>query len=464
MSTLLAPKLALARAVGTVSRLRGGGATSLPGKLLVRLEPAAIGALAARLSQGCVLVSATNGKTTTAGMASSVFEHAGISLVHNQAGANMAGGIASTLLAAAGPRGAIAGELGLFEVDELWLDRLVPQLHPRAIVLGNLFRDQLDRYGELDTIAERWACAVRDGGPGERSRLVCNADDPLVADLGRERPGVVYYGVDDDSLALEGIAHAADAKHCRRCGAPYTFDAVYLGHLGHYHCPSCGQRRPSPTVLARSVTLEGVRSARFRLSTPEGDAEVRLALPGLYNVYNALAAAALAVALEIPLADIVDGLQNTKAAFGRAETVSIDGRETRILLVKNPAGANEVLRTLVLEPGLHDLLGVLNDKVADGRDVSWIWDADFELLAGRVRVATCSGTRAPELALRLKYAGIEPERIRVIGDLSRALVSAAADRSATEADATLYALPTYTAMLVLRELLVQRGEASSSWL
>jgi UDP-N-acetylmuramyl tripeptide synthase len=462
MSTLLGPKLALARAVGAMSRLRGGGATSLPGKLLVRMDPSAIGALAARLSKGSVLVSATNGKTTTAAMASSILERAGTSLVHNQAGANMAGGIASTLLAAAGPHGTIAGELGLFEVDELWLDRLAAELHPRVIVLGNLFRDQLDRYGELDTIAERWAAAVR-GGAAERARLVCNADDPLVADLGRERPGVVYYGVDDHSLALEGMAHAADAKHCRRCGAPYEFEVVYLGHLGHYHCPSCGQRRPSPTVLARSVTLEGVRSARFRLSTPEGDADVKLSLPGLYNVYNALAAAALAVALEIPLTDVVEGLQSTKAAFGRAETVSVDGRETRILLVKNPAGANEVLRTLALEPGRHDLLVVLNDKTADGHDVSWIWDADFELLAGRVRVATCSGTRAPELALRLKYAGIEPERIRVIDDLPRALSSAAAERPDEDDGAPLYALPTYTAMLALRELLVQRGEASSSW-
>jgi lipid II isoglutaminyl synthase (glutamine-hydrolysing) len=471
MSATLGAKLALARAVGAVSRMRGGGGTSLPGKLLVRIDPSALGALAARLSRGSVLVSATNGKTTTAALASSILERAGISLVHNQAGANMAGGIASTLLAAARPRGEIAGELGLFEVDELWLDRLATELHPRAILLGNLFRDQLDRYGELETIAERWAAAVR-GGAAADARLVCNADDPLVADLGRDRAGVVYFGVDDDSLALDGMAHAADAKHCRRCGAPYTFDAVYLGHLGHYHCPSCGQRRPSPTVLARSVKLEGVRSACFRLFTPMGDAEVKLALPGLYNVYNALAGAALAVALEIPLADIVAGLQSTKAAFGRAETVSVNGRQTRILLVKNPAGANEVLRTMALEPGAHDLLLVLNDKTADGHDVSWIWDADFELLTGRVRRATCSGTRAPELALRLKYAGIEPERIKVIDDLLRALESAAAERPDTEAGSErpdtdggspLYVLPTYTAMLALRELLVRRGEASSSW-
>jgi UDP-N-acetylmuramyl tripeptide synthase len=463
MARLLGPKLALARAVGALSRIRGGGATSAPGKLLLALEPDALGLLASRLQRGSVLISATNGKTTTAALASSILERAGVSLVHNQAGANMAGGVASTLLSASRPRGAISGELGLFEVDELWLDRLAAELHPRAIVLGNLFRDQLDRYGELDTIAERWAATVRGAGAGQTPSLICNADDPLVADLGREQAGTLYYGVEDDSLALDGMAHAADAKHCRRCGAPYEFEVVYLGHLGHYHCRACGQRRPSPTVQARSIRLEGVRSARFQLSVPDGHAEVKLALPGLYNVYNALAAAALAVSLEIPLADIVDGLQSTTAAFGRAETVTVAGRETRILLVKNPSGANEVLRTLALEPGRHDLLGVLNDNTADGHDVSWIWDADFELLAGRLRTATCSGRRAAELALRLKYAGVEPERITVTDDLPRALADAAATRPEADGNTPLYVLPTYTAMLALRELLVARGEASSSW-
>ncbi len=461
MAGTLAPKLALARAVGAVSRLRGGGASSAPGKVLMRLDPGAIEQLGARLPRGSVLVSATNGKTTTCALLAGILEHAGISLVNNRSGANMAGGIASTLLAAARPRGSIDGQLGLFEVDELWLDSLAAELHPRAILLGNLFRDQLDRYGELETIAERWAAAVRTG-PACQATLVLNGDDPVLADLGRERDApVVYFGVEDDSLALAGMSHAADAKHCRRCGAPYVFDAVYLGHLGHYHCASCGQSRPTPTVLARHVNLLGVNSARFTLQAPAGTADVSLSLPGLYNVYNALAAAALATALDVGLPEIVAGLQQTKAAFGRAETVHLDGRELRILLVKNPAGANEVLRTLALEPGEHDLLGVLNDRIADGRDVSWIWDADFELLAGRVRRATCSGSRAPELALRLKYAGIDPARIHVQADLPRALREASADRS--DPQTPLYALPTYTAMLALRELLVARGEASSAW-
>ncbi|HSZ06690.1 MAG TPA: MurT ligase domain-containing protein [Solirubrobacteraceae bacterium] len=487
MADTLAAKLALARGVGVISRLRGGGGTSAPGKLLMRLAPDAIGELGARLPRGSALISATNGKTTTAAMAAAILEHDGVALVHNQAGANMAGGIATTLLAAALPGGRIAGELGLFEVDELWLAQLAAQLRPRAILLGNLFRDQLDRYGELDTIAERWEQVLREGA-GER-KLVLNADDPLIADLARDRTGALYFGVQDDSLALGGMAHAADAKHCRRCGAPYVFEAIYLGHLGRYRCPSCGQARPAPAVSASDVRLQGVRSARFTLRTPAGQAEVALALPGLYNVYNALAAAALATALEVPLETIAAGLQSTTAAFGRAETVSVSfpaapgngagagsdaprrARELRILLIKNPAGANEVLRTLALEPGEHDLLGVLNDHIADGRDVSWIWDADFELLAGRVRRATCAGTRAADLAARLKYAGIDPARIDVREDLTDALRAAVTDRpaggdatdGADGTNAPLFALPTYTAMLALRGLLVARGEASSAW-
>jgi UDP-N-acetylmuramyl tripeptide synthase len=468
MSATLQVKLALARAVGALSRLRGGGATSVPGKVLMRLQPDAIGALGARLRMGSVLISATNGKTTTATMAAAVLQRAGIELVHNQAGANMAGGIATTLIGASRPHGSMAGELGLFEVDELWLASLAAQLRPRVVLLGNLFRDQLDRYGELETIAESWERVIEDGA----AQLVLNADDPLVADLGRGRSDVLYFGLEDDTLALPGMAHAADAKHCRRCGAPYVFDAVYLGHLGHYHCPSCGQSRPAPTVSAGEVRLEGVRAARFTLSTPAGQAEVSLALPGLYNVYNALAAAALATALEVPLETIAAGLSSARAAFGRAESVALTipatagdaaaaRRELRIMLIKNPAGANEVLRTLALEPGEHDLLGVLNDQIADGRDVSWIWDADFELLADRVRLATCSGSRAADLAARLKYAGLDPSRIRIQSDLGAALHEAAAERP--DADTPLYALPTYTAMLSLRELLVARGEASSTW-
>jgi UDP-N-acetylmuramyl tripeptide synthase len=453
---MLGAKIAVARAAGALSRRSGRGATSLPGKLLMRMEPTAIERLAARLPQGSAVISATNGKTTTAAMVAAILERSGTRLVHNRAGANMAGGVASVLLAAA--RGdAIDGDAGLFEVDEFWLDRVVPQLGPRALLLANLFRDQLDRYGELETIADRWAATVA-AAPG--TRLVLNADDPLVADLGRDSPAgdVTYFGVQDDAVALQGMAHASDSKHCRRCGAPYVYDAIYMGHLGRYHCPNGDSQRPQPGVYATAVRLDGTRGARFTLHLGGESAQVALPLPGLYNVYNALGAAALASALGAPLAQIVAGLEATQAAFGRAETVTVGGRELAILLVKNPAGANEVLRTLALEEGELDMLAVLNDNTADGRDISWVWDADFEVIAPRVRLVTCSGTRAAELALRMKYAGLDTERIHVVDGLEDGL-----DSALRHGHGPLYVVPTYTALLELRELLTRRGQAEAYW-
>jgi UDP-N-acetylmuramyl tripeptide synthase len=412
--------------------------------------------LALRLPQGTAVISATNGKTTSAAMVASVLEKAGIALVHNRAGANMASGVASTLLAAARRGSSIEGELGLFEIDEFWLDRVAVQLRPRAMLLGNLFRDQLDRYGELETIADRWAALT---ASMLSTRLALNADDPLIADLGRERPGVTYFGVDDPGMAVPEMQHASDSKHCRRCGAAYVYDAVYLGHLGVYRCPSCERRRPDPSVAANHIELLGTRSARFELATQSRSATVRLPLPGLYNVYNALGAATLCLNLGIELDRVVAGLESVSAAFGRAERITLSGKELSILLIKNPAGANEVLRTLTLERGQLDLLGILNDRTADGHDVSWIWDADFELLADRVQSVTCAGTRAAELALRLKYAGIPADRLNVVPGLAAAL-----DRALSSAsNGNLFALPTYTALLELRDELARRGHVAQFW-
>ena len=456
--TAMRPKLAAARAVGALARRAGrGGGTSLPGKVLMRLEPEAISELAARLPRGTVIVSATNGKTTTTAMIASVLERAGVSLVHNRAGANMAGGVASTLLAAARAGGRIEGELGLFEVDEFWLGAMTEQLTPRVLLLSNLFRDQLDRYGELETIADRWANVV--SGAGRNARLVLNADDPLIADLGREHEHVTYFGIEDAAMAVQEMQHASDSKHCRRCGAAYVYEAIYLGHLGHYRCPSCGQTRPVPAVFAEHVTLHGTHSANFALRTPAGSAEVKLPLPGLYNVYNAVGAAALCLTLDIPLPQIVAGLEAVTAAFGRAETIRVGERELSILLVKNPAGANEILRTLALEESELDVLAILNDRTADGHDISWVWDADYEILAGRVRRVTCAGTRAAELALRLKYAGVPTDRLHVVPSLPAALDAALADAPGGR----VFALPTYTALLELRDELVARGNAPPFW-
>jgi lipid II isoglutaminyl synthase (glutamine-hydrolysing) len=440
---------ALARLARAASRRVGRtGGTTAPGRMLLKLSPGSLRRMASELDAGSVLVSATNGKTTTAAMIAAALEGAGRPVVHNRAGSNMAWGVATALLDAGRER----GEIGLFEVDEAWLPAVARDTAPRLLLLSNLFRDQLDRYGELELLADRWAelTADLDG----RARFVLNADDPLVADLGRDRAGVTYFGVEDDSQALPGMQHAADSKHCRNCGHAYQYEAVYMGHMGRYQCPNCGRTRPEPQVAATSVALDGMRGSRVKLRTPQGDLELELKLPGLYNVYNAVAAAATALELGVPLATVGDALEGFGGAFGRVETIPVSGRRVSILLIKNPAGANEVLRTLTLEDGQLDLWIALNDGIADGRDISWIWDADFEVLAGRVRRVTCSGTRAEEMALRLKYAGVEAEP-EVDRDLGRSLDSAVAGAAGDH----VYALPTYTALLELRDLLAERGLA-----
>ncbi len=450
-------KLAASRALGAASRASGrGGGTTLPGRVLLRLEPEAIARLGAGLEAGTTIVSATNGKTTTAGMIAAILAADGRSPVHNRAGSNMTWGVATALLEQ-------RGHEGLFEVDEAWLPRVVEQLDPSLIVLGNLFRDQLDRYGEMEALADDWAATVADRAG--RTGLVLNADDPLIADLGRdadERPreGVLYFGIEDAAQALPQLQHAFDAKHCRRCGHPYAYERAFVGHLGHYSCSHCGAERPRPEVAATRIELRGMDGSRSTVRTPAGEIELNLPLPGLYNVYNALGAVAAGLRLGVEPGRIAAALGEMRAAFGRVETIEVAGVPVSILLIKNPAGANEVLRTLQLEAetGPIDLWIALNDRIADGRDVSWVWDADFELLAGHVRRVVCAGTRAAEMALRLKYAGWPTEAIAVEPDIEAAL-----DAAVAAAPGRVFALPTYTALMELRKLLSDRGLAKEFW-
>jgi UDP-N-acetylmuramyl tripeptide synthase len=456
---LFAAKVAAARAIGALSRRSGrGGGTTLPGRFLLRIAPDAIGRLGAGLERSRTIISATNGKTTTAGMLASALHAAGRDPVHNRAGSNMAWGVATALLDG-------GGDEGLFEVDEAWLPSVADELAPTLLVLGNLFRDQLDRYGELERLADQWAAVV--AGREGRTGLVLNADDPLIADLGRDRElrrreGVTFFGIEDPAQAVPELQHAFDAKHCRRCGAPYRYERAFVGHLGHYRCPNCGADRPAPDVYATGIELQGISGSRFRVRTGDGELTIDLPLPGLYNVYNALAAIAAAERLGIAGEQISAGLQSVRAAFGRVETIAIGERSLAILLIKNPAGANEVLRTLRLEAeqsgGRLDLWLALNDRIADGRDVSWIWDADFDLLADSAGRIHCTGTRAAEMALRLKYAGWPTERIEVVAGIPDSL-----DRALAAAGQRLFALPTYTALIELRTLLAKRGLATEFW-
>ncbi|MGZ8707211.1 MAG: Mur ligase family protein, partial [Gaiellaceae bacterium] len=352
----LAAEIAVARAAGRLSRLAGaGGGTTVPGKLLWKLDPGAVDRLAARLPLGSAVISATNGKTTTAAMAASILRGR-FRLAHNSSGANLVSGVASTLLDAR------AAELGLFEVDEAALPEVLSRVKPKAVCLGNLFRDQLDRYGELEHVAEGWRSAVR-ALPGDTA-LAVNGDDPQVGELARERPDALVFGVDDPSAARMSLQHAADSKYCVRCGAPLVYAAVYVGHLGDYRCPACGHSRPPLNVVAREIDLDGLESVSFKLVTPSGAQGVRLGVPGLYNVYNALAAASLASSLGAGLEQIVSGLESFSAAFGRFERITVGDRGLLMLLIKNPAGANEAVRTIVDGGAPAVAVIALNDAIA----------------------------------------------------------------------------------------------------
>src|SRR6185437_14882382 len=449
---LLAAETAAARAVAALSRLVGAGAgMTVPGKLLSKLDPGAIDRLAARLPAGAAAVSATNGKTTTSAMAAEILRPR-YRLAHNRSGANLVSGVASTLLASD------RAELGLFEVDEAALPEVLRRIRPRAVCLGNLFRDQLDRYGELELVASRWREAV--GSLAPETTLLVNGDDPQVGALAAAHARSVVFGLDDPRLARPSLQHAADSKYCVRCGAPYDYAAAYVGHLGDYRCPRGDHARPALEVAAREVELHGLERASFRLDTPEGSRSIALPLPGLYNVYNAVAAAALARALGAELDEIAAGLGRFSAAFGRFERVAVGDRGVLLLLIKNPAGANEAVRTLVDGGAPQVLVVALNDEIADGRDVSWIWDVDFEPLLPALGTLVASGGRAAELALRFRYGGLSEDALEVEPDLGNAI-----DRGLelTPDGGELVVLPTYTAMLGLQRLLASRGLAKPYW-
>ncbi|MEN9935908.1 MAG: hypothetical protein RLZZ387_2487 [Chloroflexota bacterium] len=483
-----------ARAAGIASRvLRAGGGTTLPGVVALRLDPGALRKLAAALPQGVTLVAGTNGKTTTTRMIAAALEADGRPPLHNRAGANLVSGITATALAGSSLTGRPQAPLGLFETDEAAFPRVADETRPRLVLLHNLFRDQLDRYGEVDTIAAAWRASL-ERLPAS-STLLLNADDPAIAALGEGLTARVrYYGIEDTSHASGSAAHVADSQFCRRCGAPYAYSARFYAHVGHYACPRCGHARPAPHYRLERLELLGTEASVLRVTYPGGAMEVRLPLPGLYNAANALAAVAAVLELGVPAARARDTLERFSAAFGRIERVDAGGRPLLVALIKNPVGASETVRMLVGadhrppttdgdEPSTtaqpdseetalttHDvrlttgrplhLLVLINDRHADGTDVSWLWDADFERLAGRVAQATVGGTRAADMAVRLKYAGVEAERIAVREDLEQALDTAL---DALPAGETLYALPTYTAMLELREGLVRRDWARPFW-
>ena len=416
---------------------------------------------------GSVAVTGTNGKTTTTRMVSKILQTAGIRAVNNSTGANLVTGVTAALVSDTGLAGRPASEVGLFEVDEASVPRVAAEAELKILAVLNLFRDQLDRYGELAYTGKVIASAF--GDLPSDGAVILNADDPLVASLGRSTRRPIFYGVNEPSLDTGRLQHVADSKDCPVCGTALVYEIVYMGHVGVYDCPRCDFSRPELAYRASRVRLQGAKGAEFSLSTPKGQTAVRIGLPGLYNVYNALAAAAVAAESGVGLAEISQGLREFGGAFGRVERVKAGDREAFLLLIKNPVGFNEILRTFVTGADAKNVLIAINDNDADGRDVSWLWDVDFEMLAdarakGAAKGAaegasfTVSGIRAEDMAVRLKYAELPVGP--VIPDRKEAIKAAL---KATPPGETLYVLPTYTAMLEIRQTLSELGYTHFFW-
>jgi lipid II isoglutaminyl synthase (glutamine-hydrolysing) len=411
------------RAAGALSRrLHLGGGTSIAGIVAQRLYPDIVEHLSTQLAHGSVLVTGTNGKTTTSGFIAAILSDAGLRVWRNREGSNLMQGVAGALVIRAQPDGNLrrAGQaIAIFEVDEAVMPQAVQILPPRVAVFTNLFRDQLDRFGEVDTVSKRWQQAIE--LLPENTILVLNADDPTTAHLSDYFQGqVVFFGIDDLSFDLGGEGsdierhQVIDTHTCPYCGGEYVYSVQYYSHLGHYMCSQCKRERPKADVRAVKIVTDGIDRLRILIETQTQQGEMVIPLAGFYNVYNALAAIAASQALGINWEPIVSGIEQFKPAFGRGERVHVEGRTLRLLLAKNPTGFNEVLRTLFSD-GIHrHVLFVLNDNIADGQDISWIWDVDFERTTHHLASLTIAGTRAYDLALRLKNAGIEQEAMAIV--------------------------------------------------
>ena len=440
-----------------------------------RLDPAALRKVGAAIPAGTIVVGGTNGKTTTAHMIATVLAQAGRRVLHNRSGSNLRRGALAALAAQTSLSGRPHGDVAVIEADEAALPAIVAALRPRFILLNNLFRDQLRPLRRTEH--HRRPLARRRSGACGRDELLVNADDPALVSVaaGVPRERVTYFGLAldptdagaDQRLLLRALPHAADAAVCPHCGAKLAYRALYLAHLGDWHCPACGQARPALDIAARDIHLDGVTALSLTLDVraPHAAIPLRVPLPGLYNAYNTLAAATAGLAFAVAPATIAAALGGFTAAFGRIERVHLEGRDLTLVLVKNPAGFNEVLRMLTGGAGgalANPALLAINDLDADGRDVSWLWDVDFEALAAGDAPLHTAGIRGPDMAVRLKYAGIDPARItpHAPNDLRGALLTFV--RTAPVGN-TLYVLPTYTAMLEIRRVLASLGAVEHFW-
>lgn len=448
-------------AARTIRILGAGLGSNLPGRVARKLAPDVLSHLAGQSKKGVIAVTGTNGKSTTSGLLSSVLKTAGFTLIHNRQGANLVTGITATLVDAASWDGHINTDYCLFEIDEAALPLVAKETTLSVVVVTNLFRDQLDRFGELDTTAK----LIEKGITTCKSPAILNADDPNVCQLVPENTRL-FFGLDAafcevDSQKLQDesnpdCSQSMELSYCLKCGSEIVYDCFFYGQLGHWRCSSCSYKRPDPTIVATHIQLHAA-SSRFKLTDKRQNlsVEVKLPIPGLFNVYNALAAAACAVKLGVTLESIKQGLQNYSTLFGRSEKISLLGKPVLIQLIKNPAGASQTVKAVV-EDSTARVLIAINDNLADGRDISWLWDADFEPLKAVKGTVIVSGLRADDMAVRMKYAGVEPERIICVPKLERALRQALND---TSPDETLWVLPTYTCLLELQKIVKTMGQS-----
>jgi UDP-N-acetylmuramyl tripeptide synthase len=459
-----AAAMAANRLIGKAIRRSGrGGGTALPGLVATRIAPDLLDQLARRLPAGAIVVAGTNGKTTTTRLLSDLLTGAGMEVAHNRTGSNLVRGIAGAFadqmpITGRGP------DIGVIEADENAFPEVVRRAQPRVIVLLNLFRDQLDRYGELETVASAWRPVLRDL---DSDMILCvNADDPRLAWLAEETAAqVVRFGLTTAGTGLPEIPHAADAAYCPVCGGRLSYKAIYLSHLGDWSCEGCGSARPPLDLSVSSIVPDGLDRQMLTLEGwPEQDSlELELAIPGVYNAYNALAIAAVAKALGIASKTLATAVRQFRPAFGRLERVHIEGRQYILTLAKNPTGFNEVLRMLNATGFDGAVVIGINDLDADGRDVSWLWDVDFEQIAERQQEVIAVGIRGADLALRMSYAGTPDAMLdataaakpfdEVVDHLLR--VSEPGDE--------IFVLLTYTAMLQLRQVLAERGVVEPFW-
>ncbi len=400
-----------------------GHGSTWPGHIALSLNPNFVSDVFKNSKTKIVLITGTNGKTTTAKLIKTIFEKNGKTVFTNSSGANLLNGIASSIIINSNLR-TLNADFAIFEVDENALTQVSEKLKPDFLIALNLFRDQLDRYGEIDTISGHWKTIYNK--LKIKTEFILNADDPQIAYLGMSKGyKKSYFGLDDFSLQSQSYQHAADSTLCPKCSAKLKYEVLYYSHLGNWSCLNCGLKRPQ---------LELSKSNFYPLD-------------GIYNRYNTIAASLLAIKNGMSIKNIDQALREFKPAFGRQETIQVKNKKIKFFLAKNPTSFNESLRT-IKDLNAKNLLIILNDKIPDGRDVSWIWDIDFEILLDQETSIFLSGDRVYDIALRLKYAGID--NFNIYADLKVAVTEAL---KATPLEETLYILPTYSAMLETRKIL-----------